>query len=272
MGSGELAGCSRCIHGEQVHAIVCLPIRALDGGPSCSDSRRVLHTAPLQGRLCWHRRLLITCGPGISCAGIHQSSIDELVGMSGRPGWLPYQEHKWDSKGNVVVMLMNLSSLAAPEVVILTTSGATSDDKFINMTSFPVECSYLQLLKTPSSTQVWRWSWSPNLLLPFNSVRSGGHHLKSPLFSWVTTCTQRVCLQIVLMNMVRYCQGNFTGLLTRCNIRCGDHFTNKRASFQSELAFSFTTGCRKLASFSKKLARFLRCFTKLLAFCDPENM
>ena len=44
-----------------------------------------------------------------------------------------------------------------------------------------------------------------------------------------------------------------------------DHFTKKRASFQSELAFSFTTVCRKLAS-------FLRCFTKLLAFCDPENM
>ena len=30
----------------------------------------------------------------------------------------------------------------------------------------------------------------------------------------------------------------------------GDHFfTEKRASFQSELAFSFTTVCRKLASF-----------------------
>ena len=54
--------------------------------------------------------------------------------------------------------------------------------------------------------------------------------------------------------------------------RPADHFTKKRASFQSELAFSFTTVCRKLASFSKKLARFLRCFTKLLAFCDPENM
>ena len=54
--------------------------------------------------------------------------------------------------------------------------------------------------------------------------------------------------------------------------RPGDHFTKKRASFQSELAFSFTTVCRKLASLSKKLARFLRCFTKLLAFCDPENM
>ena len=52
----------------------------------------------------------------------------------------------------------------------------------------------------------------------------------------------------------------------------GDHFTKKRASFQSELAFSFTTVCRKLASFSKKLAGFLGCFTKLLAFCDPENM
>ena len=52
----------------------------------------------------------------------------------------------------------------------------------------------------------------------------------------------------------------------------GDHFTKKRASFQSELAFSFTTVCRKLASFSKKLACFFRCFTKLLAFCDPENM
>ena len=51
-----------------------------------------------------------------------------------------------------------------------------------------------------------------------------------------------------------------------------DHFTKKRASFQSELAFSSTTVCRKLASFSKKLASFLGCFTKLLAFCDPQNM
>ena len=33
-------------------------------------------------------------------------------------------------------MLMNVSSLVAPEVVILTTSGAASDDKFINMTTF----------------------------------------------------------------------------------------------------------------------------------------
>ena len=57
----------------------------------------------------------------------------------------------------------------------------------------------------------------------------------------------------------------------RHNYRPGDHFTKKRASFQSELAFSFTTVCRKLASFWKKLARFLMCFTKLLAFCDPEN-
>ena len=34
-------------------------------------------------------------------------------------------------------MLMNLSSMAASEVVILTTSGAAIDDKFVNMTTFP---------------------------------------------------------------------------------------------------------------------------------------
>ena len=34
-------------------------------------------------------------------------------------------------------MLMNLSSMAASEVVILTTSGAAIDDKFVNMATLP---------------------------------------------------------------------------------------------------------------------------------------
>ena len=39
--------------------------------------------------------------------------------------------------------------------------------------------------------------------------------------------------------------------------KSGDHFTKKQAGFQSELAFSFTIVCRKLAGFLKKLAVFL---------------
>ena len=42
-------------------------------------------------------------------------------------------------------------------------------------------------------------------------------------------------------------------------------------SFQRELSFTFTKVCRKLAGFSKSYLIFL-CFTKLLAFSDPENM
>ena len=41
--------------------------------------------------------------------------------------------------GNVV-LLMKLSSLAALEVVILTTSGAASDENFIKMTTFSSQC------------------------------------------------------------------------------------------------------------------------------------
>ena len=44
--------------------------------------------------------------------------------------------HHWN--GNVVI-LMKFSSLAALEVVILTTSGAASDDNFVNMTTFPIQ-------------------------------------------------------------------------------------------------------------------------------------
>ena len=41
-------------------------------------------------------------------------------------------------KGNVVI-LTKFSSLAAPEAVILITSGATSDENFVKMTIFPLQ-------------------------------------------------------------------------------------------------------------------------------------
>ena len=39
---------------------------------------------------------------------------------------------------NVNVTLTNLSSMAAPDIVILTTSGAASDDKFANVDDLSV--------------------------------------------------------------------------------------------------------------------------------------
>ena len=51
-----------------------------------------------------------------------------------------HQEHvdiHWN--GNVVI-LMKFSSLAALEVVILTTSGAASDENFVKMTTFSFQC------------------------------------------------------------------------------------------------------------------------------------
>ena len=67
--------------------------------------------------------------------------------------------------------------------------------------------------------------------------------------------------------------GEFTGdcLIPRTEDQ-GIISLRSELALQSELAFSITIVCRKLASFSKKLARFLRCFTKLLAFFDPEKM
>ena len=59
-----------------------------------------------------------------------------------------------------------------------------------------------------------------------------------------------ICLYRVLLLT---CIGKHGAIFsTHVNIRqtsSGDHFTKKRASFQSELAFSFTTVCRKLAGF-----------------------
>ena len=40
-----------------------------------------------------------------------------------------------------VVILINFSSLAVPEVVIMTTSGAARDEKIANMTAFLYQCS-----------------------------------------------------------------------------------------------------------------------------------
>ena len=44
-----------------------------------------------------------------------------------------------------VVMMATLSSLVAPEVVIMTTSGATSDDKVAIMKTLRFHCLFLQL-------------------------------------------------------------------------------------------------------------------------------
>ena len=41
--------------------------------------------------------------------------------------------------GNVIMILMRFSSLAAPEVVILTTSGAASDENLIKIMTFPIQ-------------------------------------------------------------------------------------------------------------------------------------
>ena len=43
-----------------------------------------------------------------------------------------------------VIILMKFSSLAALEVVILTTFSAASDENFIKMTTFPFQCSGLE--------------------------------------------------------------------------------------------------------------------------------
>ena len=48
--------------------------------------------------------------------------------------WIRYERNiHWNQK---VVILTTFSALAAPEVVIRTTSGATSDEKVVNMTTF----------------------------------------------------------------------------------------------------------------------------------------
>ena len=47
-----------------------------------------------------------------------------------------------------VVTLTDLTSLAVPEVVILTTSCAANDDKFVNMMNFPFQCCQICSIKS----------------------------------------------------------------------------------------------------------------------------
>ena len=56
----------------------------------------------------------------------------------------------WNQK---VVILTTFLSLAAPEVVILTTSGATSDEKVVNMMTFCFQCFTMIQEESGSSKQ-----------------------------------------------------------------------------------------------------------------------
>ena len=52
-----------------------------------------------------------------------------------------------------VVILPTFSSLAAPEVVSRTTSGATNDEKVVNVTTFSFKCSWRQTLDCPAANK-----------------------------------------------------------------------------------------------------------------------
>ena len=50
--------------------------------------------------------------------------------------FLPQIDMCWKEE---VAMLQNISSLAALEVVVMTTSSAASDEKFINVMTYPLQ-------------------------------------------------------------------------------------------------------------------------------------
>ena len=65
---------------------------------------------------------------------------------------LPYRQNHWNRN----VILTKFSSLAALEVVILTTSSAVSDENFIKMMTFPFQWCWCQ-------QQIWR-AWICNYI------------------------------------------------------------------------------------------------------------
>ena len=66
--------------------------------------------------------------------------------------WFKYTQN-WN------VILKKFSSLAALEVVILTTSNAANDENFIKMTTFPFQCNNLLLSRTNHLNHYWPWPW-----------------------------------------------------------------------------------------------------------------
>ena len=62
-----------------------------------------------------------------------------------------YQPIHWNEN---VVILMKFSSLAALEVVILTTFSAASDENFIKMKTFPFQCTLLDMW-LPTDVKIW---------------------------------------------------------------------------------------------------------------------
>ena len=67
-----------------------------------------------------------------------------------------------------VVILTAFSSLAVPEIVILTSSGATSEEKVVNVTTFWFQCTYVLIACEMSS-------WAEEVSVPQLEVRPCRH-------------------------------------------------------------------------------------------------
>ena len=90
-----------------------------------------------------------------------------------------------------VLILMKLSSLAAPEVVILTTSGAASDRNFIKRRAFPFKSTYrccwgcwstgIRVVWWWSGAQCWGWWPHPRGWRTAVTGAGSGHGNTCPL-------------------------------------------------------------------------------------------
>ena len=129
---------------------------------------------------------------------------------------------------------------------------------------FERQCLCYGLLKKKNSMPLTE-NYSP-MVLAFAWCRKSYKSLLEPNYF------EHQSLRIVLLLLI--CLIWFLQFLhhrRRTTKSSGDHFTKKRASFQCELAFSFTTVCRKLASFSKKASQLFKVFHKATRFLWPRK-
>ena len=103
---------------------------------------------------CWRSSVTIKLHDDAGCFTLKIASSTQCFVLS--CGSTPTQLHR---NGNVFI-LMKLSSLAALEVVKVTTSSAASDENFVKMTTFLFQCGRIFFMVTSMAPGQSLWSVS----------------------------------------------------------------------------------------------------------------
>ena len=114
------------------------------------------------------------------------SMFSETSGLSLHFYHLSTMRYHWNEN---VIILMKVSSLAAPKVVILTTFGAASDEDFIKMMTFSFQCMAWVVEMLPHGTHwpVCTWFWHPWILMTRLGSRSHAIDQALPEYSGLST-------------------------------------------------------------------------------------